>query len=88
MMLVSYTVYNDYKQTGDIDMTLKQIRRQMDSGLTTAQDWIGTSVKIGFLELVITGYEPTPGDYLPNIWHLSRNGVDYEFVPHHGLTRL
>lgn len=57
---------------------------------TSKQAWeVGNTVKIGFLSLRITAKIPTPGDWKPDAYQLvSSNGTRYQFVPHHGLTRL
>lgn len=68
--------------------TIKQLRRMIDNGLITAQEVKGFTVKIGFLSLIVTGYELTPGDYLPNIWLLTRNGKNYKFTPYNGLEQI
>ena len=54
------------------------------------QTWsIGSSVKVGFLNLVVTGIIPTPGDYKPDVYELvSAKGIKYQFIPHYGLERL
>lgn len=53
------------------------------------QNWaVGETVKVGFLKLVVVSVRAVK-DYLPDIYTLeSAKGVRYEFVPHHGLTRL
>lgn len=56
------------------------------------QCWeVGEVVKVGFLKLIITAKEPTPGDYMPDAYLLTGTGknVDrkYRFVPHNGLER-
>ena len=55
------------------------------------QVWeVGKIVKVGFLSLIVTGREPTPGDYMPDAyWLCSKDGTKrYRFVPHNGLERL
>ena len=59
----------------------------------TKQNWqVGETVKIGFLTLRITDLEATPGDYMPDAYHLCGLGKNadskYRFVPHFGLKRL
>lgn len=56
----------------------------------TKQNWaIGQSVKVGFLTLTVTGLEPTPGDGMPDIYHLEgAKGRRYTFQPHYGLERV
>lgn len=53
------------------------------------QTWaVGERVKVGFMSLTVTGFEPTPGDYKPDMYHLeSENGRTYTFTPHYGLER-
>ena len=53
------------------------------------QKWeIGQTVKVGFMVLTVIGFEPTPGDYRPDIYHLqSSKGIKYTFTPHFGLER-
>jgi len=55
------------------------------------QSWeVGSQVKVGFLTLRVTAKEPTPGDYMPDAYHLSSldGSKLYRFVPHNGLERL
>lgn len=57
----------------------------------TDQSWeIGESVKVGFLSLIVTAKEPTPGDHKPDAYMLqSKDGTrNYRFVPHHGIERI
>lgn len=57
----------------------------------TKQVWeIGEAVKVGFLTLVVSRKEPTPGDFMPDAYILtSRDGAkQYRFVPHFGLERV
>lgn len=53
------------------------------------QSWtIGNRVKVGFMDLTVTSIEPTPGDGMPDIYHLEAdNGRRYTFTPHYGLER-
>lgn len=54
------------------------------------QDWsIGNTVQVGFLKLKITSISSIK-DGLPDIYYLidERNGREYEFIPHYGLTRV
>jgi hypothetical protein len=61
----------------------------------TRQDWsVGSTVRVGFLQLRITGLVPTPGDGEPDIYQLVSLAPDrygelarYEFQPHLGLYR-
>lgn len=69
--------------------TIKKLREMIDSGLIKAEESKGAMVKIGFLTLRVVGYEETPGDYLPNKWHLEgKNGKQYEFTPYNGLESV
>jgi hypothetical protein len=58
------------------------------------QVWeVGQTVKVGFLSLVVTAKEPTPGDFAPDAYLLmgvGKNGAirEYRFVPHNGLERI
>lgn len=55
------------------------------------QVWeVGEMVKVGFLSLIVTAKEPTPGDFMPDAYRLvSRDGSkQYRFVPHNGLQRI
>lgn len=57
----------------------------------TEQNWTsGSVIKVGFMTLRVIEARPTPGDYLPDLYVLkSLSGRDrYEFVPHHGLTKI
>lgn len=57
----------------------------------TKQIWeVGEPVKVGFLTLIVTAKEPTPGDWAPDAYRLvSRDGQKrYRFVPHKGLERV
>lgn len=54
------------------------------------QDWrVGATVKVGFLQLRVLGVVAVK-DGLPDIYTLeSLDGKRrYEFIPHHGLTRI
>ena len=52
------------------------------------QDWTpGATVRVGFLTFTVVRKVPTPGDFRPDVYHLtSANGAQYTFTPHHGLT--
>lgn len=55
------------------------------------QVWqVGEMVKVGFLQLRITGIELTPGDYMPDAYLLTdkTGSKNYRFVPHNGIERL
>lgn len=67
--------------------TIKKLREMIDTGLITVDEAKGLNVKIGFMVLTVIGYELTPGDYMPNKWHLTYKGKAYEFTPYHGLIK-
>jgi len=50
----------------------------------------GQIVKVGFMQLRVLRLEPTPGDYRPDVYHLSNLAGDknYTFTPHFGLERV
>lgn len=54
------------------------------------QNWeVGSTVKVGFMSLVVKAARETPGDYAPDAYLLvSSKGQYYEFVPHNGLNKL
>lgn len=55
------------------------------------QNWeVGQTVKVGFLTLIVTAKEATPGDYKPDAYHLTNKdgSREYRFVPHYGLERV
>lgn len=54
------------------------------------QIWeIGSKVNVGFLKgLEVIAKIPTPGDYAPDAYILTRNESIYSFVPHNGLSRI
>ncbi len=57
----------------------------------TKQDWsVGAEVRIGFLNLRVTGGPRVVNDGLPDIYDLeSLDGhVRYEFIPHNGIHRV
>lgn len=54
------------------------------------QDWsVGKTVRVGFLTLKVEKVVAVK-DGLPDIYYLTdeRNGREYEFIPHNGLTRI
>jgi hypothetical protein len=55
----------------------------------TKQDWtIGNFVKVGFLQLKVTGVR-SEKDWLLDIYELEdTKGRKYEFIPHNGLVRV
>lgn len=60
---------------------------------SSKQVWqVGEVVKVGFMTLRVVGKEATPGDYLPDAYHLIGLGDKadrkYRFVPHNGLERV
>lgn len=54
------------------------------------QEWeVGATVKVGFLSgLIVVAKVPTPGDYAPDAYLLSRGEKWYSFVPHNGLSGI
>lgn len=57
----------------------------------TKQDWnIGSTVKVGFMTLIVKEIELTPGDYKPDAYILSNvaGSQMYRFIPHNGLEKL
>jgi hypothetical protein len=53
------------------------------------QNWtVGSTVKVGFLQLKIVAAIPTPSDSLPDVYFLTNLVGDklYQFIPHQGLT--
>ena len=56
----------------------------------TTQHWaVGQLVKVGFLKLWVEGVR-AEYDGLPDIYTLTNadKSRTYEFIPHHGLTRI
>jgi hypothetical protein len=59
-------------------------------GNRSKQDWsIGSVVKVGFMQLRVTGIRAVK-DFMPDIYDMeSLDGAKrYEFIPHNGLTRV
>jgi hypothetical protein len=57
----------------------------------TKQNWtVGSTVKVGFLVLVVKAAIATPGDFLPDAYILANvTGTKlYKFVPHNGLESV
>ena len=57
----------------------------------TTQDWsVGSSVKVGFMSLIVKAAVATPGDYAPDAYILQNAAMTktYRFVPHKGIERL
>ncbi len=56
----------------------------------STQRWsVGEEVKVGFMRLTITAIEPTPGDGMPDVYHLTDDkDRHYTFTPHYGLERV
>lgn len=50
---------------------------------------IGSVVKVGFMTLKVLSVEAVK-DYLPDIYQLESldGSKKYEFIPHHGLSRV
>lgn len=57
----------------------------------TKQDWtIGSTVKVGFLSLIVKAAVATPGDFAPDAYILvNKAGTQlYKFVPHNGIEKI
>ncbi|MBT2299230.1 hypothetical protein J7E70_02015 [Variovorax paradoxus] len=53
------------------------------------QAWtVGSTVKVGFMSLVVVAAVATPGDFAPDAYVLSSTKCFYKFVPHNGLVKL
>jgi hypothetical protein len=55
------------------------------------QNWtVGSTVKVGFLTLVVKAAIATPGDGLPDVYFLANVAGTklYEFTPHKGLRSV
>lgn len=54
------------------------------------QEWeVGATVKVGFMTgLIVVAKVPTPGDFAPDAYLLSRGDKWYSFVPHNGLNGI
>ena len=55
------------------------------------QEWtVGSTVKVGFMTLVVLAAVPTPGDFAPDAYVLRNKAASclYKFVPHCGLSKL
>lgn len=55
------------------------------------QNWtVGSTVKVGFLSLMVKAAVATPGDYLPDAYILANAAGTqlYKFVPHNGLEKI
>jgi hypothetical protein len=68
--------------------TIKNLRKMLDNREITIDGIVGFIVKIGFLEYIVKGYAITPGDYLPNVWYLSRGEKLYQFTPYNGVEEV
>ena len=56
----------------------------------TKQDWsIGNIVKVGFMQLRVTGIRAVR-DGMPDIYDMESldSSKKYEFIPHNGLVRV
>jgi catalase len=57
----------------------------------TKQNWTtGSTVKVGFLSLMVVQAIPTPGDYAPDAYLLVNAAQTqlYKFVPHNGVEKI
>ena len=55
------------------------------------QTWApGALVRVGFMQLRVVGFRPTPGDGLPDVYECeSLDGTrKYDFTPHRGVERV
>ena len=55
------------------------------------QAWtVGSTVKVGFLSLVVVAAVATPGDFAPDAYVLKNAAGTqlYKFVPHHGVEKI
>ncbi|CAN7324439.1 hypothetical protein LJR084_001877 [Variovorax sp. LjRoot84] len=53
------------------------------------QAWtVGSTVKVGFMSLVVVAAVATPGDFAPDAYVLSSPKCFYRFVPHKGLVKM
>lgn len=55
------------------------------------QNWtVGSTVKVGFLTLIVKAAIATPGDGLPDVYFLSNSAGTklFEFTPHKGLRSV
>ena len=57
---------------------------------TSKQQWeVGQQVNVGFIrDLTVVAAIPTPGDYQPDAYLLSRGDAVYSFVPHRGISKI
>lgn len=57
---------------------------------SSQQRWeVGQAVKVGFLAgLTVLAAVPTPGDFAPDAYVLTRGTNYYSFVPHNGLNKI
>lgn len=52
------------------------------------QNWnAGSTVRVGFLSLLVVEKVATPGNYLPDQYVLTNGRTFYRFIPHNGLTK-
>jgi hypothetical protein len=57
----------------------------------TQQDWtVGSTVRVGFLSLIVKVAIATPGDYKPDAYILQNAAGTqlYKFVPHNGVEKI
>ncbi|MDR6381796.1 hypothetical protein [Paraburkholderia caribensis] len=55
------------------------------------QSWeVGSTVKVGFLSLIVKAAVATPGDFAPDAYILvNAKGTQlYKFVPHNGVEKI
>jgi hypothetical protein len=69
--------------------TISKLRDAIDFGLIHMSEVKGQVVRVGFMPLTVEEYELTPGDGMPNRWHLeSSKGKKYIFTPYNGLQEV
>lgn len=59
--------------------------------MQNTQQWtVGSTVRVGFLRMVVKAKIPTPGDSMPDAYILANtSGAQlYKWVPFHGLSRI
>lgn len=54
------------------------------------QKWeIGQQVNVGFMRgLTVVEKIPTPGDYAPDQYRLTKGAAEYLFTPHKGIEKV
>jgi len=55
------------------------------------QNWaVGSTVKVGFMTLIVKAAIATPGDYAPDAYIMANQAGTqlYSFVPHNGIVKI